>query len=108
MLRGEAEHLGEMPEPETATGDAADVDALVENVGEIPVVVRVELGEATMTARQWAALGKGDVVALGRRLGEPVVLRVGGVPVATGELVEIEGEVGVRIVARTAGDTTRT
>jgi type III secretion system YscQ/HrcQ family protein len=107
MLRGEAEPLGEMPEPETATGDAADVDALVENVGEIPVVVRVELGEATMTAREWAALGKGDVVTLGRRLGEPVVLRVGGVLVATGELVEVEGEVGVRIVARSATDTTR-
>jgi flagellar motor switch/type III secretory pathway protein FliN len=41
-------------------------------------------------------------VALGRRIGDPVVLRVGGVAVARGDLVEIDGEVGVRIVERLA------
>ena len=57
-----------------------------------------------MPAREWASLGEGDVVALGRRVGEAVTLRVGGVPVARGDLVEIEGEVGVRIVERLGGD----
>ena len=74
--------------------------ALVTAVGDVPILVRVEIGEARMAARDWAALQRGDVVALGRRVGERVVLRVGGVPVASGELVEIEGEVGVRIVER--------
>jgi flagellar motor switch/type III secretory pathway protein FliN len=73
---------------------------LVSTVGEVPVLVRVEIGEARMAAREWAALERGDVISLGRRIGERVVLRVGGVPVATGELVEIEGNVGVRIVER--------
>jgi type III secretion system YscQ/HrcQ family protein len=75
-------------------------DALVTAIGDVPVVVRVEIGEATMQAREWAALARGDVVALGRRVGDRVVLRVGGVPVARGELVEIDGEVGVRIAER--------
>jgi flagellar motor switch/type III secretory pathway protein FliN len=81
-----------------------DKDALAQSIGETPVVVRVEVGEAQMTAREWASLGAGDVVALGKRIGEHVVLRVAGVEVARGELVDIEGEVGVRIVAR-AGAT---
>lgn len=73
---------------------------LIEAIGETPLTVRVEIGEARMAAREWAALGRGDVVALGRRVGEAVVVRVGGVAVARGELVEIDGEVGVRIVER--------
>ncbi|MEO6419249.1 MAG: FliM/FliN family flagellar motor switch protein [Polyangiaceae bacterium] len=92
VLRGEGEELGM----------ADENAALVENLGEVPVVVRVEIGTAQMRAREWAELRTGDVVALGRRIAEPVTLRVGGVEVARGELVEIEGEVGVRIVSRVA------
>jgi flagellar motor switch/type III secretory pathway protein FliN len=80
--------------------DQPKSDALVEAVGEVPVVVRVEIGVAEMRAREWAELGRGDVIALGRKIGEPVTLRVGGVTVARGELVEIEGEIGVRILGR--------
>lgn len=75
-------------------------DALTGTLGESPVVVRVEIGCAKLAAREWAALGVGDVVALGRRVGEPVVLRVGGEELARGELVEVDGEVGVRLVWR--------
>jgi len=62
-----------------------------------PVVVRVEIGTVTLTAREWAALGPGDVLETGLRIAEPVVLRIGGREVARGELVDVEGEVGVRI-----------
>ncbi len=78
-------------------------DALAEAVGEVPVVVRVEIGSVELRAREWAALGAGDVVALGKRVGEGVTLRVGGVTVARGELVDIDGEVGVRVLGRTEG-----
>lgn len=76
-------------------------DALVEAVGEVPVVVRVEVGTVQLLAREWAALGPGDVLTFGRKIAEPVVLRVGGVEVARGELVDVEGDVGVRILSRT-------
>jgi flagellar motor switch/type III secretory pathway protein FliN len=94
-----------------AEGEMTDLEgesALLDAVGDVPVIVRVEVGEARMIAREWAALGRGDVVTLGRRVGERVLLRVGGVPVARGELVSVDGEVGVRIVERLAGDATTT
>ncbi len=64
---------------------------------DAPLVVRVELGVVTMTAREWARLRPGDVIETGRRIAEPVVLRIAGRAVAKGELVDIEGELGVRI-----------
>ncbi len=93
VLRGEGEELGM----------ADENAALVENLGEVPVVVRVEIGSAQMRAREWAELRAGDVFALGRRVAEPVTLRIGGVEVARGELIEIDGEVGVRIISRAVG-----
>jgi len=45
----------------------------------------------------------GDTVSLARPLAEPVTLRVGGVEVAKGELVDIEGEMGVRILSLPRG-----
>lgn len=105
VLRGGTEPLGAAERTmETGAGKAELVDAM----GDVPVVIRVEIGEARMAAREWARLGAGDVIALGRRIGEKVVLRVGGVPVARGDLVDVEGEVGVRIVERIAGDESGT
>lgn len=86
--------------PDNETSPPADGTALTEALGDAPVVVRVELGAVEMTARQWAALGVGDVLSTGQRLGEPAVLRVGGVPVARGELVDVDGELAVRILER--------
>jgi flagellar motor switch protein FliM len=56
-----------------------------------------------MTAREWASVAVGDTVSLARPLAEPVTLRVGGVEVAKGELVDIEGEMGVRILSLPRG-----
>jgi flagellar motor switch/type III secretory pathway protein FliN len=95
--------LREGPLPIAAEDSMVDQEALAQSIGETPVVVRVEVGSAQMTAREWASLGAGDVVALGKRVGEHVVLRVGGAEVARGELVDLEGEIGVRIVARAGG-----
>ena len=93
MLRGDTVALGAdaiMAEPE-------DSNALGEAALDAPVVVRVELGNVTLSARKWAELAPGDVIETGRRIGEPVVLRVAGREVARGELVNVEGELGVRI-----------
>jgi type III secretion system YscQ/HrcQ family protein len=94
---------GPLPILAAAEDAMVDKDALAQSVGETPVVVRVEVGSAQMTAREWSQLGAGDVIALGKRIGEHVVLRVGGAEVARGELVDVEGEIGVRIVARAGG-----
>ncbi len=99
VLRGALEPLGAA---EASMSQEVDRDELIDAIGDVPVLVRVEIGEARMSAREWATLGQGDVVALARRVGEPVVIRVGGVRVARGDLVEIDGQVGVRIVERLA------
>jgi type III secretion protein Q len=80
--------------------------ALVEALGEVPIVVRVEIGRIEMLAREWAAVGEGDVLALGHPVGRPVFLRVGTHVVARGDLVEVDGEVGVRVIERFASSVT--
>jgi type III secretion protein Q len=72
-------------------------DTLTDAVLEAPVVVRVELGAVSMPASDWAKLRPGDVIETGTRVAEPVTLRIAGQAVARGELVDIDGELGVRI-----------
>jgi flagellar motor switch/type III secretory pathway protein FliN len=86
--------------PMSSDERASDAATTIEVLEDAPVVVRVELGVVEMKAREWAALGTGDVVSLGRKIGDPAILRVGGVELARGELVQVEGEMAVRIVAR--------
>jgi type III secretion system YscQ/HrcQ family protein len=96
VLREGTEELGWSPMADEL--DEAGVIAAA--VGEVPVIVRVELGAATMKAVEWASLRPGDVVALGSKIGAPVTVRVSGLAVAEGDLVDLEGEVGVRIRRR--------
>jgi flagellar motor switch/type III secretory pathway protein FliN len=88
-----------VPVHEELTSMSQEESELAQIVGETPVVVRLELGSLEMSAAEWAALRPGDVVECGRRIEEPVVLRAGGREIARGELVDIEGELGVRITA---------
>jgi type III secretion system YscQ/HrcQ family protein len=80
-------------DPSSSTEGETLTDALLDT----PVVVRVELGAVSMSARDWARLGPGDVIETGQRIAEPVVLRVAGREVGRGELVNVDGQVGVRI-----------
>ena len=96
VLRGESIQL--LPDAGELMSDPAKPEAsLSDAVLDSPVVVRVEVGSVSLTAREWAELGPGDVIETGRRIAEPVVLRIAGREVARGELVNLEGELGVRI-----------
>ncbi|HEV8245257.1 MAG TPA: FliM/FliN family flagellar motor switch protein [Polyangiaceae bacterium] len=103
VLRGGALDLSmevpPTPEEEAAmSGNDDEPEALLaEVVLEAPVVVRVELGTVSLTAAEVAEMRAGDVIETGRRLAEPVVLRVAGRAIARGDLVDVEGELGVRI-----------
>jgi flagellar motor switch/type III secretory pathway protein FliN len=77
--------------------------ALESAVLDAPVVVRVEVGAVSLAARQWAALKPGDVLQTGCRIAEPVTLRIAGREVARGDLVSVEGELGVRIRELSSG-----
>ncbi len=96
VLRGESVQLL-LDEGELMSDPGKPEASLTDAVLDSPVVVRVEVGAVSLTAREWAELGPGDVIETGRRIAEPVILRVAGREVARGELVNLEGEIGVRI-----------
>lgn len=66
---------------------------------ELPVEVEVELTRIRMTLSELSLLKPGAVLPLHMNAAEPVVLRVGDRSVARAELVEVEGEVGARVIA---------
>lgn len=59
----------------------------------------VQLGTTRMTLRQLADLTPGAVVPLGRPLAGPFEVRAAGRLIGRGELVDVDGELGVRIVS---------
>ncbi len=89
------EHDDEPPSPAApAEADSASSDALLR---ELPVEVVCELGRVTLSGRELLELRPGAVIPVGRPLAGPVDLTVGGRVVARGELVDVEGEIGVRV-----------
>jgi type III secretion protein Q len=68
---------------------------------DLHVEVTVELATQSFPLGEVAAWGAGPVVAFAQRLGESVALRAGGRVIARGELVDVDGQVGVRITALT-------
>ncbi len=64
----------------------------------IPVQVRVVIGEKPGTLASLLAMKKGEIVELDRGLDAGVDLMVQDKVIARGELVEVEGRLGVRII----------
>jgi len=64
---------------------------------DAPVVVRIEVASVSMTAADFASLRPGAVIETDQRIGQLATLRVAGREVAMGELVNVEGQLGVRI-----------
>lgn len=67
-------------------GGAPNLDMIM----RIPVTVKVVLGSATMPVAQLTKLGRGAVIPLDRRVGEPVDVIVNGRVVARGEVVVVD------------------
>ena len=94
----------EAGEPAAAAGGAA-------NILKIPVTVQAVLGTATMPVSKLMKLGRGAVVPLDQRMGEPVAIVVNGRLVARGEVVVLEednGQLGIsitEIVNPSSGDS---
>lgn len=119
IVLGEAGHPrsageeGSGEEPEDFTNPELDVPPELEGaaldelnkpdgsdlLGDVPLQIAVELARVPVTAQQVVGMRAGQVLELNRGPGEPVELSVNGKVVARGELVEVEGQLGVRIIA---------
>jgi flagellar motor switch protein FliN len=62
----------------------------LETVMRIPVTVKIVLGSATMPVASLVKLGRGAIIPLDRRVGEPVDVVVNGRVVARGEVVVVD------------------
>ena len=62
----------------------------LETVLQIPVSVKIVLGSATMPVASVLKLGRGAVVPLDRKVGEPVDVVVNGRVIARGEVVVLD------------------
>lgn len=76
-------------EPQQAT-DPAIHSPNLDMVMRIPVTVKIVLGSATMPVASLVKLGRGAVIPLDRRVGEPVDVVVNGRVVARGEVVVVD------------------
>ncbi|WP_338867505.1 type III secretion system cytoplasmic ring protein SctQ [Myxococcus stipitatus] len=85
------------PELEGAPLDDVNKPDGSDLLGDVPLQIAVELARIPVTAEQVVGMRAGEVIELGRGPGEPVELSINGKVVARGELVEMEGQLGVRV-----------
>jgi flagellar motor switch protein FliN len=77
-------------EPRPAVPEAGLASPNLDMVMRIPVTVKVVLGSAAMPVSSLVKLGRGAIIPLDRRVGEPVDIVVNGRVVARGEVVVVD------------------
>jgi flagellar motor switch protein FliN/FliY len=94
--------------PAVLVADVAEPisDPLTEyaHLADIPLRLEALLDRLTMNMRAVASLEVGTVLTLTRSAGDNVDLYVGGVRLASGEIVVIENTLGVRITDLLTGE----
>lgn len=97
-----AEGAGEAPA-------ASDVAPNLDTILSIPVTVQVILGSTLMPVSALMKLGRGAVISLDQRVGDPVAIIVNGRIVGRGEVVVVDEEnarfgVSLTEIVTSAGD----
>lgn len=77
------------------TDAAAGENMSLETVYDIPVQITVVLGKTSMQVNQLLKLGRGAVIELDKKVGEPIDIFVNNRLVARGEVVVVEERIGV-------------
>jgi flagellar motor switch protein FliM len=86
----------------TSAGEGGAPDAALRGaLGQVPMRVWAELGQARLSLAEVVALGVGAVVELDRRLEDPIDLYVNGLRLGHGELEIVDDEWAVRVDAVT-------
>jgi len=69
----------------------------IELLRDVPLEVQAQLGKTKKLVREILKLNVGSIVELEKEAGEPVDILVNNKLIARGEVVEIDGNYGVRI-----------
>lgn len=87
------------PEKEEDVEFKADMAAkeAFQMTADVPVQVVAVLGKKTISVKELVGFKMGQVIDLARPINETVDLVAGGKLVAKGELVDIDGKMGVRV-----------
>jgi type III secretion system YscQ/HrcQ family protein len=92
MTTGQVQKAGDTT-TQTSVSDADHVAT------DAPIELQVEIARFSLSLGELQRLQPGDVLITGRRIGERVSVQVGGQAFAQGELVDVEGEIGVRLLS---------
>jgi flagellar motor switch protein FliN len=91
--------VGGMPQAPLPRQGPAAVDRKVVNLtSDIPVQIVAVLGKKSVTVKDIVSLRMGEVVELNRLPNEAIDLVANGKLIAKGELVDIDGRLGLRIL----------
>ncbi len=83
--------------PGAAEAPAPGGDGKLDILLDTSMEVSVRLGTAELPARDLIRLGPGSVLTLDRQVGQPVDVMLRGIRFATGKLVVVGDQLGVRI-----------
>ena len=89
-----ANAVAEAETPEESPADRAANDRL-SAIYDIPVQLAAVLGKSSMPVNQLLRLGRGAVVELDRKVGEPIDIYVNNRLVARGEVLIVDDHLGI-------------
>jgi flagellar motor switch protein FliN/FliY len=84
-----------MADETTVLDPATGENLSLETVYDIPVQITVILGRTSMQVNQLLKLGRGAVIELDKKVGEPIDIFVNNRLVARGEVVVVEDRIGI-------------
>ncbi|TVQ33337.1 MAG: flagellar motor switch protein FliN [Geminicoccaceae bacterium] len=94
----------ERSQPPTGKGGERSLQNELGAVYEVPVQLAAVLGRTSMPVSQLLRLGRGAVVELDRKVGEPVDIYVNNRLVARGEVLVVDDHLGVTMTEIIKGD----
>lgn len=90
-----AAHAPELPELSEERAGPAPRRRAGHSIDHVPVRISAVLGKTKMDVAQLRELGDGAIIELDRKVGEPIDLYVNDRLIARGELVMVDGALGV-------------
>jgi len=95
MTSGQTAMTTEVLSDLSADSGAEPLRPRLESVLDVPVKISAVLGKRRMSVTDLMALDAGAIIELDRRVGEPIDLYINDTLIARGELVLVDGVLGV-------------